>query len=353
MLFRSGTVTFSISIEDCAGNTATATATTDSSAVDFNKDAPTISSAATRDIDSDGVIDHYVITFSHTMWDSSFPGYIENSIGDPQTAWLVAGKTYVVMDHGTSVNDPGYDTDTANDTVIYIKFNEGTAFDTDDTPDLTTTATPGLVNIYGNAVAQVFTATVSEADGARPVITRFYGAQGNSYPYVDFSEPVDANGGACDTGNLSQNDFTYTDDGAGGASSIRNATGWLDRNGCDGTIRIRLNANIAAGDLDNDKISSRNDTSVLDSASNGVKSANLTTLRSSGLADSDGDGVPDTYDNCDYDFNPGQDDGDSNSVGDACEFEHWANIQFDTTSSGANVSGSQTNFPVLVRITDS
>ena len=114
-----------------------------------------ILSAETMDADNDGKIDHYKLTFSEAVNDSSFPGYLLNSAGTAQTDWLVAGYTGVVLVHGTAAPEA----DTANDTVIYLRFNEGGSSDTDAKPNLTTTATPTLVAASAKTIGRVYTAT--------------------------------------------------------------------------------------------------------------------------------------------------------------------------------------------------
>ena len=148
-------------------------------------DAPTISSAETLDIDGNGIIDHYRITFTKAVLDSSFPGYVLNSLGTSQSQWLVFNRTNVVLSHGTAEAALG---DTANDNVIYLKFTEGTSYDTGDKPDLTTTATPGLTDNTAAYVplSQVDTADVGETDAAAPVIVRFWGNTGGTAAFVRF-----------------------------------------------------------------------------------------------------------------------------------------------------------------------
>jgi len=129
-----------------------------------------ITSAETLDCSGNGKIDHYKLTFTSALTDSSFPGYALNGIGTATSDWLIAGYTGVTLDHGTSVNTACSVTDTADDSIIYLKFDEGSGFDTGVKPDLTTTATPIASGAVGN-VAPIFTATVNEADTAKPVVT--------------------------------------------------------------------------------------------------------------------------------------------------------------------------------------
>ncbi|HOT45052.1 MAG TPA: DUF2341 domain-containing protein [Spirochaetota bacterium] len=338
-------------VQDPGGNNNYASTSTDNS-VTYDTTRPTITSAATMDADSDGLIDHYKITFSEAVLDSSFPGYQANSSGNPQTSWLVARYNHVVLKHGAAAPEA----DTANDNVIYLGFDEGGFFDTDAKPDLTTTASPGLTDLAGNTIAQVNTATVGELDRAVPIITRFHGAVGQSLAYVDFSEPIDTNGGGC-TGNIRDTDFIYANDVAGGATGINtNEKTWGDRNGCDERIQINLNANITAADTTApfDKISAAAN-QLFDTATLAVSSTRKVSLDPD-AADADGDTVIDSVDNCVYDFNFNQSITAPNTgpQGDACAFNNHAEIRFNTTAlnGGANVANPVAKFPVLVRINE-
>ena len=156
----------------------------------------------------------------------------------------------------------------------------------------------------------------------------------------------------CVNNNLTRTDFNYPDESGGGASTLRNGNQWYDRNGCDGTVRVRMNNNTNAGDYNTDTIGAANNSAIYDVVSNPMMMGKQVVLRATGLPDTDGDFVPDAYDNCDYDVNPDQADSDSNTIGDACDFNHYLEIQFNTTGTGANVGTTQNNFPVLVRITN-
>ncbi len=158
---------------DRAGNTATEIL---SAGVTYS-DAPlTAISAETMDTDNDGKIDAYRVAFNKSVNDSTFPGYAANSEGTATSHWLVAGYTDVRLIHGTAVT---FAADTANDSVIYLRFDESltvcsaadqSGCDTGSKPDLTTTATPGLQDLFTNALAQIESSTVTESDGAKPLL---------------------------------------------------------------------------------------------------------------------------------------------------------------------------------------
>lgn len=169
-----GTV-YSISFEctDRAGNAATTVTSTN---VTFSDAALEIVSSKTVDRDGNGKIDAYRVAFNKNVDDSTFPGYSENSSGSVSTDWLVAGYTDVKLVHGTAVS---WATDTVDDAVIYLGFNETltecssanqAGCDTGAKPDLTTSASPALQDAATNTLAQVESIDVTEADGARPVL---------------------------------------------------------------------------------------------------------------------------------------------------------------------------------------
>ena len=215
----------------------------------YDSVAPVINTAETMDVDHDGKIDYYKITFSKNVKDSTFPGYIVNSLGSAQTDWLVSGYSGVVLAHGTAAPE----SDSTNDTVLYLKFNEiSSGYDTGVKPDLTTTATPGLTDMVGttgNVMAQVNTAAVSESDKAAPIIVSARGVTGETAMSIVFSEQVDPNGstGACSS-LLSTSAFNYTNASSGGVSSISSMGS--DANACDdNTVSVTLNTALTAGDL--------------------------------------------------------------------------------------------------------
>ena len=92
-------------VQDPGGNNNYASTSTDNS-VNYDNTRPTISSAATMDADGDGLIDHYKITFSEAVMDSTFPGYQLNSTGNAQMDWFVARYNHVVLKHGTAARRP-------------------------------------------------------------------------------------------------------------------------------------------------------------------------------------------------------------------------------------------------------
>ncbi|MBN8220942.1 MAG: Ig-like domain-containing protein, partial [Spirochaetes bacterium] len=158
---------------DLAGNVAT---TVTSTSVTYSPGVLTITSAETLDTNNNGKIDTYRIGFNKSVNDSTFPGYSANALGTMTTNWLVAGFTNVRLIHGTAVT---FATDTANDAVIYLRFDENlltcsaatqVGCDTEAKPDLTTTATPGLQDLTAATIAQVNTGSVTEADGAKPIL---------------------------------------------------------------------------------------------------------------------------------------------------------------------------------------
>jgi len=184
-------ITFNCS--DAAGNAAT---TITSSGVTYSPGPLQISFAETLDTDGDGKIDTYKVSLNKPVSDSTFPGYQVNALGNVTSEWLIAGYSNVRLIHGSAVT---FATDTVDDSTIYIRFNENAltcdatsqvGCDTGAKPDLTTTASPGLEDLAAQAIAQVNTASVTESDGARPIVV---GARSLGASLVDvyFSEAVD------------------------------------------------------------------------------------------------------------------------------------------------------------------
>ncbi len=178
---------------DRAGNAAAAVTST---GVTYSPGVLQITTATTLDTDNDGKIDTYRVGFNKSVNDSTFPGYSANALGSVTTHWLVAGYNNVRILHGTAVS---FATDTVNDSVIYVRFDENVldctvatqvGCDTDSKPDLTTTATPGLQDLAAATIAQVNTAAVTEADGARPTLVAARSLSATSVDAI-FSEPVD------------------------------------------------------------------------------------------------------------------------------------------------------------------
>ena len=205
-----------------------------------------ILSAETMDADNDGKIDHYKLTFSEALNDSSFPGYTLNSNGTAQTDWLVAGYAGVVLAHGSVAPEA----DTANDAVIYLKFTEGVTSDTDAKPNLTTTATPALVAASAKTVGRIYTATVVEADRAKPVLLSATAQVGTTLITINFSEPVWTASGmpACGAGgDLIAADFTYNDVSGNSGSSISS----VGADTCGTDLVVTINSNTALMPADN------------------------------------------------------------------------------------------------------
>ncbi|HNE56424.1 MAG TPA: Calx-beta domain-containing protein [Leptospiraceae bacterium] len=211
-----------------------------------------VTSAETMDCDNNGKIDHYKLTFNTLVTDSTFPGYVLNSVGSVTTHWLVAGYSNVKLQHGTSVASvcSGF-SDTANDAVLYLAFTEGVGFDTGAKPDLTTSSTPTLTGPTGTA-AQLYTATVTESDRAKPVVVSASGNAGETGLTVTFSEAVYGTNGApsCGSGgDLSATTLTYANSNAGGATSLSS----MGADTCatsDSNAIFTANANFIAGDGD-------------------------------------------------------------------------------------------------------
>jgi hypothetical protein len=296
----------SSTIQDAAGNQMTDFSipmNLDPNQIIVDAVPPTIVSAVTMDANPvDGRIDHYKITFSENVNDSSFN----------LSLWNVAGyNTGLALVDG-NFPPPG-ESDIANNNVIYLSFTPMSFPDTGAKPLITTSALGGITDLAGNQLVQLntdHTAMFVETDGAKPRIESFVGSVGSDTAQVTFSEPVDSTmGGGC-SGTLSSSNLSYQNSYSGGATSIMNLS--LDSNACDdSTVVMKTNTAFVANDIDVDGI---------------MPPASI---------------IRDAADNTAMPF-----------VSQVHGMTKSMQLTFDTTSAGANVSSSVTNFPLLVRLSD-
>lgn len=202
---------------------------------------PEIQALETIDSDQNGKIDHYKITLTEPVLDSSFPGYIDSAtIGDPAGEWSVDC-------YGNARIDPVFSGDTANDNVIYILFSEGSSgTDTDAIPDLLISTSGGLSDHAGNVIAGVLAGDAAETDGAPPVIVSAAGEIGTLSLTVTFSEAV-----LSESPPITESDFTYSDESESAASAVAGIT---DFDGSDKTIVLTLDAPLESSDDNTDTI---------------------------------------------------------------------------------------------------
>lgn len=275
-----GTMTLYLRDTDAAGNTG-------SDSVTLNKDTagPVILSAETGDSNKNmaeypnhvlGRIDFYKITFNKPVNDSTFgTSFAENGVGGPQTEWIVQNHSNVRLVHGTAAAAELGVVDTPNDEVIFLKFDEGSGYDTGTVPNLFTSSPEGpglkdMIGTSGNAMTQVVSGTLAGSnrlfDKAPPVIVSFTGSTGKTAASIAFSEPVKSGtGGRCDLNPLTRSNFgSYDNGGAGGATDFTISTGTA----CDGIVDITLNNPLLVTDLNNDKITVVSGTSVYDAYDN-------------------------------------------------------------------------------------
>ncbi|MBK8396631.1 MAG: hypothetical protein IPL26_15530 [Leptospiraceae bacterium] len=224
-----------------------------------------ILSAETMDLDNNGKIDHYKITFSEPVQDSTFPGYASNALGSAQVNWRIGGtSTGVVLSQGNAEPTLG---DVANDEVMYLKFDESGIYDTDSKPEVTTSGNPSLLTVSSKTMGVVYTATVTEIDRAKPVVVTASGTTASSNVTVSFSEPVwgAINMPACGAGgNLNASSLTYIDVSGNGSSSL---TGMgADSCGTDSTAIFTANTAFLSTDNGVDTVAGNNN--LYDAANN-------------------------------------------------------------------------------------
>jgi len=235
-----------------------------------------IVSAETMDADNNGKLDHYKITFSEAVNDSTFPGYVFNSIGSAQTKWLIGGTTTgVVLSHGAVETALA---DTINDAVVYLKFTEAAVNDTDSKPNLTTTVLPDLLAVSSKTLEIISTGTVTEIDRAKPVVVSNSGSSISTNLTVTFSEPVWGAAGmlACGGGgDVIASSLSYSNVSGNGVSSLTSMG--ADSCGTDSSVIFISNTNFIGADNSSDTIAGNGN--IYDAANNtGNTTAKLLTI---------------------------------------------------------------------------
>ncbi|MCP4129927.1 MAG: hypothetical protein GY754_02815 [bacterium] len=252
-----------------------------------DKKGPAVTAAEYYDVDANGRLDHIKITLDGTVNDSTFDGYNgDNALGTVTSKWAVAGYVNVKIDNRDAI-----DGGSANDSVIWLAFDEKTdIYDTGVKPELTVTdaSLKGLdsgncyFNTSGTActnqtAADLAAGGVTETDKAPPVLVDAAGNVGFNQVVATFSEPVDSDGGACDS-LLDAGDFGYTDGNGSGVSQVSGMG--TDCSACDdSSVTVGLNGNLIAADAGSDTIKAKA-SSVYDSAGNTaeVNSRNISSI---------------------------------------------------------------------------
>ena len=185
---------------------------------------PIAKGSTTPDLEGDGYLDGYRLTFSEPILDHSFCH--DNSKTGPDyqcpgtKEWAVAGHNVTGM-RTRELNAP---TGSGNDdNVIILNFTRGKQPDTGDRPELTyvgpEVAAHGLKDTNGVQMLPIKPIDGFEQDDAPPVIASIDGFVGRNNVTVHFSEPVD-NG---NKGNLVRSNFQYynIDHQADGVSGLQ------------------------------------------------------------------------------------------------------------------------------------
>ncbi|MCP4134783.1 MAG: LamG domain-containing protein, partial [bacterium] len=255
--------------------------------VENDRKGPAITAAGYYDTDSNGFLDHIKITLDKTVDDSTFDGYGgTNALGSVTSKWAIAGYSNVRL-------DTSYSGDVDDDTVIWLAFDEqANTYDTGNTPELTVTDASLTDLNTGNCYFNTSTAAcstqtdadlaaggVTETDKAPPVIVDAVSDIDFSLLFVMFSEPVDSNGGTCDT-SLNADDLSYNNASNNNVSDKTPIC--IDCTACsDSSVSFVLDGNFAAADAGTDTINAVL-SSVYDSADN---SAEVTPLVITAVSD--------------------------------------------------------------------
>lgn len=246
--FNEGNETIQISLSNPVGITLGAQ-TTHTVTITDNDAASAVGAVITAaeyyDADRNGKIDYVKITFDKAVKDSSQVGWVNATTNiSVATQWLIAGYTgvqfvpQVCIDRSVPANgnctDGGDITDVVDNNVIWLKFTEGSTYDTGATPNITgvdvtlktLATTPNDCYIYTSGAtcqtvtsADFGTGAVAEADKAEPILVAAW-----ADPIIDawqlrlqFSEAVDTtNNAGCATAAVKA-DFTYNNVSGGGA----------------------------------------------------------------------------------------------------------------------------------------
>lgn len=217
-------------------------------------EAPRVIAARTLDIDRDGYIDHYQLIFHQPVDDSTFPGYNPagspgNRLHDVTPNWQVAGHVNIRLDTRGALppNGPGDTHD--NDNIIYLAFEETPpVFNTHTAPDIITSGA-GLRGVTGQAINEITSDDLTEADGVPPAIARLEARTDTNLVIVKFHEPVFGNSGG--SGLLPLTAFQWQNNSPGGATTLNAFDGQAGSNdGSDAVLRLLLDTNPVSAEGD-------------------------------------------------------------------------------------------------------
>jgi hypothetical protein len=218
-----------------------------------NGDAPVLQSAETMDVDGNGKIDHYKLTFDVPVSDASFPGHAgNNALGTVTTQWLIAGRSNVRIDTRDAVPPAGPGDIGTNDNAIYLAFDESanacadndiSGCDTGAKPDLTTTVTPGLADLDPTNFPQLVSGGVIETDKVSPMLISAKAGASTQNLTLRFSEAVFTNSGG--TGDLIESDISYANTSGSNATTVATV---IDGNAADGKVTFTASTNFALAD---------------------------------------------------------------------------------------------------------
>lgn len=190
---------------------------------------PKLLIAKVRDLDSDGRIDAIDLEFNEYINDSSFDA----------SQWTFSGKVATGLDSLTTANDK-------NLRVLYA---------TDDLPIDTSASGVDLVFLNGNTLSDLSgnklasISSITESDGASPVIVSATSTVGSTSLTLTFSEPVGTNSSG--RGDLLMADFDYNDTLGSGASRIVSVS---EADASDKVVTLAMNAAFVSADILSDTI---------------------------------------------------------------------------------------------------
>lgn len=201
---------YPINIRAAGGGDFESTPQPTSFCIRVDNTAPRITDAVTRDTDSDGRIDAYVLTFSEPMDTAASAAQFEVKGQDPSPYQPLGFRPTLTFRPGTGSN-LGNVPNALLDRQAVLNLAPGYGYDTGEKPDITYPK-GGAVGVIqdqaGNKLPTVSTGDVSERDGAKPVLVSAYGYDGATSIILTFSEKV--SGSKSDKG-LALADLYYED----------------------------------------------------------------------------------------------------------------------------------------------
>lgn len=242
-----------------ANNGATVADIASGASIETDGAAPLVYIAETQDLDNNGKIDYYKLTFTEGVKDNTFDGYVNtNTVGSATTQWVVAGYSNVRI-------DPTVTADVDDDNVVWIKFDEKTTYDTDAKPQISTSSStfkdkataPGPNNLVAVISTGAESNNVTETDKAAPVLYQAIGQVASTNLRIFFSEPVSSTSGAAGVAlsGVQGTDLTYINNSNVGTNATALSGAATTDLGSAKSWLITTDVNMTVADVTTDRLS--------------------------------------------------------------------------------------------------